>query len=161
MNKKSVFSRYLLFNPLIKGWIEWMLLAACGLCCVMTNFGIMPMFPVIQIAGGAVIILSFLFHFACEITHKQAHRDSKNITKIVTTGIYSVIRHPIYLSLILINIGIALAFGSWVVLILAALLSISPVAAIFKEEEYLLANFPREYGVYMKQTRWRLLPGIF
>ncbi len=161
MKKKSLFSRYLLFNPFIKGCIEWAILAACGLCCMLTNFGIIALFPVMQITGGVVIIASLLFHLACEITHKQAHSDSKNITKIVTTGIYSVIRHPLYLSLIFINIGISLAFGSWVVIILAVVLSISPVATIFSEEEYLLAKFPQKYGMYMKQTRWRLLPGIF
>jgi protein-S-isoprenylcysteine O-methyltransferase Ste14 len=127
----------------------------------MTDFGIVPMFPIIQIAGGAVIMVSLLFHFACEITYKQAHKDLKNITKIVITGIYSVIRHPIYLSLKLINIGIALAFGSWILLILAAIRSIFPVATIFKEEGYLLVKFPQEYGLYVKVTRWRLLPGVF
>jgi protein-S-isoprenylcysteine O-methyltransferase Ste14 len=161
MKEKSVFTRYLLINPCIKGSIEWVILAACGIFCMIMNFGIIRLFPFTQIAGAIIIIAALSFHLACEITHKQAHKEANKITKLATTGIYSVIRHPIYLSLIIINIGIALAFGSWIILILAAILSISPVATIFKEEKYLLTKFPEEYGMYMKQTKWRLLPGIF
>ena len=161
MKQKTRFERYLLMNPLIKGFIEWGIIVAIGILSIRVNIGLIPLFPIINIFGFIIIAFGFILHIICEKTHKQAHVVSEKIINIVTNGIYSIIRHPIYLTLIIINIGIALVFNSWLALIVSVFISILPVLTIFREEEYLTTKFPHEYGEYMKSVKWRLIPGIF
>lgn len=79
---------------------------------------------------------------------------------LVTTGIYSIIRHPSYLGLLINPLGWALAFRSVVGLILTALLLIPTVARIRSEEALLLSQFGDEYEAYRARTS-RLIPGIY
>ncbi|MBW8004049.1 MAG: isoprenylcysteine carboxylmethyltransferase family protein [Planctomycetes bacterium] len=83
------------------------------------------------------------------------------MTHIVTTGIYSKIRHPLYLSLIFINLGIGLAFRVIWTLIIAVVTGVLAIMTALKEEEFLLKEFPEEYSQYKKDVQWRLLPHIF
>lgn len=79
---------------------------------------------------------------------------------LVTTGIYSIIRHPSYLGLLINPIGWALAFRSVVGLILVALMLIPTIARIRAEEALLLSRFGGEYEAYRARTA-RLIPGIY
>ncbi len=79
---------------------------------------------------------------------------------LVTSGIYSVIRHPSYLGLLLNSLGWALAFRSGVGVILTALLIPPLLARIGAEERLLLSHFGNEYEAYRARTS-RLIPGIF
>jgi len=80
--------------------------------------------------------------------------------KLVTVGIYGVIRHPSYLGLLVSSLGWALAFRSGVGVLLAALI-IPPLLARIRAEEALLgAYFGREYDAYCARTS-RLIPGLY
>jgi protein-S-isoprenylcysteine O-methyltransferase Ste14 len=80
--------------------------------------------------------------------------------KLVTTGIYRLIRHPSYLGLMIGALGWALAFRSGVGVILAALNLIPLVARMDAEEALLTSEFGSEYESYRARTS-RLLPGIY
>jgi len=80
--------------------------------------------------------------------------------KLVTTGIYGVIRHPSYLGALIFCLGWSLAFRSDVGLVLSALLVPPLVARIRAEEALLHAHFGAEYDAYRSRTS-RLLPGIY
>lgn len=80
--------------------------------------------------------------------------------KLVTSGIYRLIRHPSYLGLLLGALGWALAFRSGVGVILAALNLIPLVARMNAEEALLTSEFGAEYGNYRARTS-RLIPGIY
>ncbi len=77
-----------------------------------------------------------------------------------TRGIYSIIRNPSYLGMIITSIGWALAFRSAVGLLLAASLLIPLVARIRAEERLLRSHFGAEYEAYCART-WRLVPGLY
>jgi protein-S-isoprenylcysteine O-methyltransferase Ste14 len=79
---------------------------------------------------------------------------------LVTTGIYSVIRHPSYLGLLVNSLGWALAFRSGVGLLLAALLIPPLLARIHSEERLLRAQFGAAYDAYRAQTS-RMIPGLY
>jgi len=79
---------------------------------------------------------------------------------LVTTGIYSVIRHPSYLGLLITALGWCLAFRSGVGLILTALILVPLVARIRAEDALLLSQFGPEYEAYRAPTS-RLIPGIY
>jgi len=79
---------------------------------------------------------------------------------LVTGGIYSVIRHPSYLGLLVNSLGWGLAFRSGVGVLLTAL-SILPLLARIRAEERLLSTqFGAEYDAYRARTS-RLLPGLY
>jgi protein-S-isoprenylcysteine O-methyltransferase Ste14 len=80
--------------------------------------------------------------------------------RLVTSGVYCVIRHPSYLGLLINSLGWALAFRSVIGVVLAALL-VPPLAArIGAEERLLRTQFGDEYDVYCRRTS-RLIPGLY
>jgi protein-S-isoprenylcysteine O-methyltransferase Ste14 len=79
---------------------------------------------------------------------------------LVTTGIYSRIRNPSYLGLLIATLGWALAFRSGVGVMLTALMIPPLVARMHAEEKLLRAHFGSEYEAYIART-WRLIPGVY
>jgi protein-S-isoprenylcysteine O-methyltransferase Ste14 len=77
-----------------------------------------------------------------------------------TRGIYSVIRNPSYLGLMITALGWMLVFRSGVGVILALLQLIPLVARMRAEERLLREHFGAEYEAYFQRT-WRLVPGIY
>lgn len=80
--------------------------------------------------------------------------------RLVTKGIYGVIRHPSYLGVVVMTLGWALAFRALIGVLLA--LAIVPVliARIDAEEALLCSQFGAEYDAYRARTS-RLIPGIY
>jgi protein-S-isoprenylcysteine O-methyltransferase Ste14 len=70
--------------------------------------------------------------------------------KLIETGPYRVLRHPIYVGGTLFFAGLSLAFSAWG-LALTALLALFWVAKARLEERHLLARFP-EYAEYRRRT---------
>jgi protein-S-isoprenylcysteine O-methyltransferase Ste14 len=79
---------------------------------------------------------------------------------LVTDGIFSVVRNPSYLGMLILTFGWALAFRSWVGVLLAVLLIPSLVARIRAEEGLLRTQFGDEYEAYLSRTS-RLIPGVY
>jgi protein-S-isoprenylcysteine O-methyltransferase Ste14 len=79
---------------------------------------------------------------------------------LVTTGIYSTIRNPSYLGLLMSSLGWALAFRSGVGVLLTAAMIPPLVARMHAEERLLASEFGADYETYRSLT-WRLLPGLY
>jgi protein-S-isoprenylcysteine O-methyltransferase Ste14 len=80
--------------------------------------------------------------------------------KLVTTGLYGIIRHPSYAGLLVNALGWALAFRAGVGVILTALMVPPLLARINAEEALLRSHFRGEYEAYQRRT-WRLVPGVY
>jgi protein-S-isoprenylcysteine O-methyltransferase Ste14 len=80
-------------------------------------------------------------------------------TRLVTHGIYAVIRHPLYSAVMLWALGWALLWLSWTAFVAALLLLPFLDAKSRKEERWLCQCFP-DYEAYQKRTR-RFLPWIY
>jgi protein-S-isoprenylcysteine O-methyltransferase Ste14 len=80
--------------------------------------------------------------------------------RLVTDGVYGVIRHPSYLGLLVSSLGWALAFRSGVGVLLTALLIPPLVARIVAEERLLRTHFGGEYEAYCRRTS-RLIPVLY
>jgi len=161
MKSYNVLNAFLLSNPFYRGMAEKIILVLTGICGLVFSWKAFPIFPLSHMLGGILILLAYGFHGWAHKKHKQAHKDSKEIETIVTTGAFSKIRHPLYLSIILMNIGIALAFGVMVTFIFSLLTIIHWVLTALKEEAALMKNFPAEYARYKQRVRWRMIPWIF
>jgi len=79
---------------------------------------------------------------------------------LVTDGIYSVIRHPSYLGLIVNSVGWSLAFRAGAGVILTLCLIPPLIARIRAEERLLQSQFGADYDAYRARTA-RLVPGVY
>lgn len=90
---------------------------------------------------------------------------SRNITvaqgqQVVSTGLYSIVRHPMYTSTIVMFLAMPLVLGSYWALI--PMLFYIPIIAIrIKDEEQLLHSDLAGYTGYCDRVRWRLFPLIW
>jgi protein-S-isoprenylcysteine O-methyltransferase Ste14 len=66
-----------------------------------------------------------------------------------------------YLSLILMYLGLAISWGVVWMLLPALFFSALTVLIAIKEEEFLLEKFGSQYGDYQRQVPWRFIPGVF
>jgi len=81
--------------------------------------------------------------------------------RLVTDGVYRYVRHPGYLSDILIFWGAACAMNNWIVLALLVALFIPAYAYRIRTEETMLTGiFGQEYRDYQQHSK-RLVPGIW
>ena len=80
--------------------------------------------------------------------------------RLVTDGLYAVIRHPSYLGLLVSVLGWGLAFRSGVGVAIAVLMLVVLLARIEAEERLLSETFGAEYDAYRRRT-WRLVPYVY
>ena len=120
------------------------------------RFPTYPMIPIPFWVGVGIGIASLIFMVLMDQLpqriHKQHDAHPSKITKVITTGFHSKIRHPIYLGSIQLNFGIVFAFRSLWMLVPAILLSLMFYFAARQEEKYLIDKFGDEYIRYKART---------
>lgn len=80
--------------------------------------------------------------------------------QLIDTGLYSIIRHPMYLASIILYLSIPLMLGSYYSVIPMALSSLEIIARIKDEEEMLKEGLPG-YKAYTQRVKYRLLPHVW
>jgi protein-S-isoprenylcysteine O-methyltransferase Ste14 len=80
--------------------------------------------------------------------------------KVVTTGPYALVRHPMYIGIMVMFVFTPLALGSYWAVLPALMVALVLVARIVNEEKVLLARLPG-YREYTQRVRYRLIPGIW
>lgn len=80
--------------------------------------------------------------------------------KVVDTGLYGIVRHPMYMATVLLFWMIPLVLGSWYALIVFALYPAIIVVRLKDEEKLLTRELPG-YGEYKKKVKYRLIPFIW
>jgi protein-S-isoprenylcysteine O-methyltransferase Ste14 len=112
---------------------------------------------VLLYAAGGVLRLAPVFvlgrRFSGLVAIQPEHR-------LVSSGLYGIIRHPSYLGLFVLSLGWGLAFRSGVGVILAVLTLPVLLARIDAEERLLSETFGAEYDAYRART-WRLIPYVY
>ena len=80
--------------------------------------------------------------------------------KVIDTGLYGIIRHPMYTSTVLLFLSMPLVLGSWVSF---AIMLLYPVVIVFRirNEEQVLEAGLAGYREYKQRVRYRLLPFIW
>jgi protein-S-isoprenylcysteine O-methyltransferase Ste14 len=79
--------------------------------------------------------------------------------KLVTKGIYRYSRHPMYLTLFPVFLGVGIATASWVFLLLSVVYMIIPLLFVDTEERHCLKFYGDAYRAYMDRTpRWIGIP---
>ncbi len=101
----------------------------------------------------AATFINWIVMFPLATIHNPSViRSAAGVERIVTSGPYRYVRHPIYSADILFAWGVALAFPYLPVLLAAVWLTLVMVAWAAMEEGALSGRFPEEYGEYRKRT---------
>jgi protein-S-isoprenylcysteine O-methyltransferase Ste14 len=116
----------------------------------------------VSILGDVVILLSFLFIFwvirvnSFAASNIRVEKDQR----VIDTGPYAHVRHPMYAGAIWLFVGMPLALGSW--WSLALILPLVPVLLwrLLDEEKILQRDLPG-YTDYMRRVRARLVPLVW
>jgi len=114
------------------------------------------------IITDAVILGGYLIIFLVFRQNSYASRIIEvNIgQKVITTGLYSLVRHPMYLGVLIMYLPTPMALGSYWGLIPMAILPVSLVFRILNEEKVLSENL-EGYNEYCLTTKYRLIPHIW
>ena len=124
-----------------------------------------PVFPLwIRIAGALLLILgmALVFEalrentFAAPVVKMQKERGQK----VISTGMYGVVRHPMYAGAVLLFISTPMLLGSVYGLVIGLLLIVT-IAARSVGEEAMLKRELEGYSDYMKKVKWRIIPFVF
>jgi protein-S-isoprenylcysteine O-methyltransferase Ste14 len=116
----------------------------------------------IVIAGDLLTALGFYITFLVYKANTFAFATIQVTAdqKVISTGPYAIVRHPMYAGGSLYLLGTPLALGSyWGLLVLAAMMPFL-IWRLFDEERFLAKNLPG-YTEYCARVRWRLVPGVF
>jgi protein-S-isoprenylcysteine O-methyltransferase Ste14 len=109
------------------------------------------------VAGDALLLWTMVMNpFLEKVVRVQTDRGHR----VITTGPYAIVRHPMYLAITLMFLAIPLTLGSaWTFAPVAAMTLLLMIRT--RSEERLLRRDLSGYEDYMTKTRWRILPGIW
>ena len=115
------------------------------------------------VASLLLVFLGYLMIFMVFRENSYASRvvEVEKDQKVIATGPYAVVRHPMYLGSIILYVFTPLALGSyWALLPMLTIIPILTVLRIPNEEQVLQRDLPG-YAEYMQQVKYRVLPGIW
>lgn len=126
------------------------------------RFGWSDMPVWLNLAGAAIFILGqvLMMQVFRANTYARATVEVSEGQTLSDKGPYGVVRHPMYSSMIVLGVGVALLLGSWWALLCGV--ATTPVIAVrlLDEERVMLADL-QGYAAYKLKVRSRLLPGIW
>jgi protein-S-isoprenylcysteine O-methyltransferase Ste14 len=137
-------------------------LAAMALPVLDQRFGWTNMAMWISWIGFGLLILSYFILFLVMRENSYASKGLRihEGQKIIDTGLYALVRHPMYIAAILMSIGIPLTLGSWLGVLPALFTPLVFGLRIGKEEKMLLREL-EGYEAYRQKVKYRLIPGLW
>jgi len=114
------------------------------------------------IAADAVVLAAYLLFVRVMRENRFLSRvvevDLKQ--KVICTGPYALVRHPMYAAVIPLYLSSPLALGSFWALVPAAFIPLALIARIFNEEKVLSREL-EGYRKYARRVKYRLIPGLW
>ena len=136
---------------------QWILLAAfvAAVCFAPIEFS----FSVRSLAGAVILLAGIVVGSAALWAHWRRNGsilvkpspEPRARDELVTEGVYRYVRHPIYLSVMLMLFGVALFVWNWVALMLAVIVAVFYGIKLRFEEGLLLQAYP-QYAEYRRVT---------
>ncbi len=116
------------------------------------------------LVAAASVLLLISYGLYAEVMRENAYLsrtvEVQEGQKVVDTGLYGIVRHPMYAVTIMLFLSIPLVLGSWISF---ALLLLYPLVIILriKNEEKVLEEGLAGYSEYKNKVKYRLIPGIW
>lgn len=118
----------------------------------------------IQLAGMGMAVRSSARLDVLDLAGVRPLLEHRRAPKLVhvplaTTGLYGLVRHPLYLGWILLVFGAPHMTSTR--LVFAVVSTTYLIVAVFFEERSLIEEFGNDYRTYRQRVRWRMVPGLF
>ena len=116
----------------------------------------------LTVVADATIVASFVifFYVMKQNSFAAATVRVERGQTVVSTGLYGVVRHPMYMGTLPLTIAMPLALGSWWALLPVLAIVPALVWRLIDEERVLRRDLPG-YAAYCARVRYRLVPGIW
>lgn len=108
------------------------------------------------VAGGYLIVFRVFQENSFASSTIEVHEGQR----VVSTGPYAIVRHPMYAGALVMLVLAPLALGSYWALLLSPLLAWTLACRILDEERFLIEHLPG-YEAYRAKTRYRLIPRLW
>ena len=118
--------------------------------------------PYVALAGDALVALGFFIVFLVykENTFASATIELAPEQKVISTGPYKLVRHPMYMGAFFLLVGMPLSLGSLCGLFAIAVIMPALIWRLLNEERFLVKNLPG-YAEYQVKVRRHLVPFIW
>jgi protein-S-isoprenylcysteine O-methyltransferase Ste14 len=126
------------------------------------RFGWSPVPPAVSLIGDALVAvgLGLALFTVIENSYAAANITVESDQKLISTGLYGLVRHPMYMGSMIMLVGIPLALDSWWGLtVLVPVLIV--IAVRILDEEKLLTQELDGYREYTDKVRHRLVPYVW
>ena len=122
-------------------------------------------FSFLQLVSWSSLFLSLFlavhgFYLLYRFGNPEDKENAETTTRLVMTGTYHYIRHPLYASLVFLCLGAYLKHPGWLVSVLLLITIIAAYLTAKVEEQEMLRKFGNEYTVYMDKTKM-FIPWVF
>jgi len=126
------------------------------------RFGWSPVPPYVSVFGDVLIALGLYLVYLVfkENTFTSAIIEIGEDQKVIATGPYALVRHPMYVGALVMLVGVPLALGSYWGLIAIVPMVVVLVLRLLDEEKFLAKNLAG-YSEYQNKVRYHLLPLIW
>ena len=117
-----------------------------------------------QVVIAASVLFLIAYALYAEVMRENAYL-SRTIKveegqTVVDTGLYGIVRHPMYAVTVLLFLMIPLVLGSWYALIVFAFYPVIIIVRLTDEEELLTKELPG-YCEYKQKVKYRIIPFIW
>lgn len=126
------------------------------------RFGWSHISPAVAIAGDVMVALGWLaiYFVFRENSYTSATIELAPDQKVISSGPYAYIRHPMYAGALPMLLGIPIALGSWWAVLSFFVIMSALVWRIFDEEKFLASNLAG-YDLYKQKVQYRLIPHLW
>lgn len=152
-------------RPLQKRLMQLMVLSFMGIAIVSAldvRFGWSHAPAWVSLLGELLVVLGLLITVLVfrENTYTASTVRTMEGQTVISTGPYALVRHPMYVGVLVMAVGSAPALGSyWTLLFICAVVPILMLR--IRDEESLLRTELPGYEAYAQKVRYRLLPGLW
>ena len=126
------------------------------------RFGWSPVSAPVSLLGDVLVALGLMLNLIVlrENSYSSSTIEIMKDQKVISTGPYALVRHPMYAASLVMIIGVPLALGSWFGLSVIVLTIPVLVWRILDEERLLKKDLPG-YIEYAHKVRYRLVPYLW
>ena len=126
------------------------------------RFSLLPLPSFISIIGSILFIISYVLY--AEVLRENTYlsrtiKVEKN-QKVIDTGLYSIVRHPMYMATLILFLSMPLVLGSIISFLVFLIYPFIIIKRLKNEEEFLEKELDG-YSEYKKKVKYRLIPFIY
>lgn len=126
------------------------------------RYSLLPLPSFISIIGSILFIISYVLY--AEVLRENTYlsrtiKVEKN-QKVIDTGLYSIVRHPMYMATLILFLSMPLVLGSIISFLVFLIYPFIIIKRLKNEEEFLEKELDG-YSEYKKKVKYRLIPFIY